>query len=134
MGHADNFIKVWIAQTGDEVHTYERLCGRQLDVDQLEPLSREMYEPRAAAGRVGARSVRPVGESSDRLLVDATWAPEGTAKDRLPRGACGRLRGSLRSTRLRTPRVGRCARRLRDPSFPSEDRLPGLLPCRPRTL
>jgi hypothetical protein len=43
-GYADNFIKVWIAQTGDEVHTYERLCGRQLDVDQLEPLSREMYE------------------------------------------------------------------------------------------
>jgi hypothetical protein len=40
-GHADNFIKVWIAQTGDEVHTYERLCGRKLDVDQL---SREMYE------------------------------------------------------------------------------------------
>jgi Asp-tRNA(Asn)/Glu-tRNA(Gln) amidotransferase A subunit family amidase len=27
-GYADNFIKVWIAQTGDEVHTYERLCGR----------------------------------------------------------------------------------------------------------
>ena len=25
--------KVWIAQTGDEVHTYERLCGRRLDVD-----------------------------------------------------------------------------------------------------
>jgi hypothetical protein len=75
----------------------------------------------------------PVRASSDRLLVDATSAPEGTAKDRLPRGACGRLRGSLRSTRLRTPRVGRCARRLRDPSFPSEDRLPGLLPCRPRT-
>jgi hypothetical protein len=43
-GYADNFIKVWIAQTGDEVQTYERLCGRKLDVDQLEPLSREMYE------------------------------------------------------------------------------------------
>jgi len=43
-GYADNFIQVWIAQTGDEVHTYERLCGRKLDVDQLEPLSREMYE------------------------------------------------------------------------------------------
>jgi hypothetical protein len=43
-GYADNFITVWIAQTGDEVHTYERLCGRKLDVDQLEPLSREMYE------------------------------------------------------------------------------------------
>jgi hypothetical protein len=37
----DNFIKVWIAQTGEEVHAYERLCGRKLDVDQL---SREMYE------------------------------------------------------------------------------------------
>jgi nitroreductase len=34
----------WIAQTGDEVHTYERLCGRKLDVDQLELLSREVYE------------------------------------------------------------------------------------------
>ena len=44
-GYADNFIKVWIAQTGDEVHTCERLCGRKLDVDQqLEPLSRDMYE------------------------------------------------------------------------------------------
>jgi hypothetical protein len=41
VGCADNFIKVWIAQTGDEVHTYERLCGRKLDVDQL---SREMHE------------------------------------------------------------------------------------------
>jgi hypothetical protein len=40
-GYADNFIKVWIAQTGDEVHTYERRCGRKLDVDQL---SREMHE------------------------------------------------------------------------------------------
>jgi hypothetical protein len=37
----------------------------------------------------------PVRASSDRLLVDATSAPEGTAKDRLPRGACGRLRGSF---------------------------------------
>jgi hypothetical protein len=41
-GGCDNFIKVWIAQAGDEVHTYERLCGRKLDVDQL---SREMHEP-----------------------------------------------------------------------------------------
>jgi hypothetical protein len=26
----DNFIKVWIAQTGDEVHTYERLWARSI--------------------------------------------------------------------------------------------------------
>jgi hypothetical protein len=43
-GYAHNFIKVWIAQTGDEGHTYERLCGSRLDIDQLEPPSREVYE------------------------------------------------------------------------------------------
>jgi hypothetical protein len=43
-GFADNFRRVWIAQTGDEGHTYERLCGRRLGVDQLEPRSREVYE------------------------------------------------------------------------------------------
>jgi hypothetical protein len=26
----DDFIKVWIAQTGDEVHTYERLWARSI--------------------------------------------------------------------------------------------------------
>jgi hypothetical protein len=43
-GYADNLIKVWIAQTGDEATRTSGLCGRKLDVDQLEPLSREMYE------------------------------------------------------------------------------------------
>jgi hypothetical protein len=55
-GYAHNFIKVWIAQTGDEGHTYERLCGGRLGVDQFEPPSREVYE------------------LSSRINAAATWA------------------------------------------------------------
>jgi len=42
--YAENFIKVWCAHVGDEIHDYERLRGEPIEVDLLEPLSREMYE------------------------------------------------------------------------------------------
>jgi amidase len=40
--YVENFIKIWTAGVADEVHTYGRLRGRPLDLDKLEPLTREM--------------------------------------------------------------------------------------------
>ena len=41
-GYVENFIKIWTAGVADEVHTYGRLRGAPLDLDKLEPLTREM--------------------------------------------------------------------------------------------
>ncbi|HEY2600551.1 MAG TPA: amidase [Thermoleophilaceae bacterium] len=43
-GYVPNFVTVWIAGTANEVATWGRLAGRELDVEQLEPLSRQMYD------------------------------------------------------------------------------------------
>ena len=40
----ENFIKVWIGETGEELHTLELLLGRPLDRDRIEPLTRQMAE------------------------------------------------------------------------------------------
>jgi amidase len=40
--YVENFIKIWTAGVADEVHTYGRLRGQTLDLDKLEPLTREM--------------------------------------------------------------------------------------------
>jgi amidase len=42
--YVENFVKVWMAVTGDEIHDYERLLGRPIDRDQLEPLTRQMLD------------------------------------------------------------------------------------------
>jgi amidase len=42
--YAENFIKVWVGATADEVNTWGRLAGRELDIDKLEPLTRQMYD------------------------------------------------------------------------------------------
>jgi amidase len=42
--YVTNFVTVWIAGTANEVETWGRIAGMQLDVDQLEPLSRQMYD------------------------------------------------------------------------------------------
>ena len=43
-GYVANFVTVWIAGTANEVETWSRLAGRELDIEQLEPLSRQMYD------------------------------------------------------------------------------------------
>jgi amidase len=43
-GYVENFVKVWLGVTGDELRDYEELFGRKVDRDQLEPLTREMIE------------------------------------------------------------------------------------------
>jgi amidase len=43
-GYIDNFIKIWMAGTAQEIHTYGRLIGRPLDVSKLEPLTQQMIE------------------------------------------------------------------------------------------
>jgi amidase len=42
--YVTNFVTVWIAGTANEVETWGRIAGRELDVEQLEPLSRQMYD------------------------------------------------------------------------------------------
>jgi amidase len=42
--YVENFVKVWMGVTGDEIHDYERLFGHPIDRDQLEPLTRQMLE------------------------------------------------------------------------------------------
>jgi amidase len=43
-GYVENFIKIWTAGVGDEVHTYGRLKGEPLEVTRLEPLTQQMVE------------------------------------------------------------------------------------------
>jgi amidase len=50
-GYVENFIKVWMAVTEDEIHTYERLKGSPIDRAELEPLTRQMAE---IAGSISA--------------------------------------------------------------------------------
>lgn len=49
--YVENFVKVWMAVTGDEIHDYEELFGRSIAPDELEPLTRQMLE---LAGQVPA--------------------------------------------------------------------------------
>jgi amidase len=42
--YVENFVKVWMAVTGDEIHDYARLFGHPVDPEQLEPLTRQMLE------------------------------------------------------------------------------------------
>jgi amidase len=43
-GYVENFVKVWLAVTGDEIRDYEELFGHPVDRDLLEPLTRQMLE------------------------------------------------------------------------------------------
>ncbi len=43
-GYVDNFVKVWIGGTQDEINTWSRISGRELDIERLEPLTRQMYD------------------------------------------------------------------------------------------
>jgi amidase len=43
-GYIDNFIKIWTAGTGEEIHSYGRIRGRPLDTSKLEPLTQQMLE------------------------------------------------------------------------------------------
>src|SRR3954447_24914029 len=42
--YIENFVKVWLGVTGDEIGDYEELFGHAVDRDQLEPLTRAMLE------------------------------------------------------------------------------------------
>ena len=42
--YVENFVKVWMAVTGEEIRDYEKLFGRSIDPGELEPLTREMRE------------------------------------------------------------------------------------------
>ncbi len=42
--YVENFVKVWLGVTGDELRDYEELFGRTVDRDELEPLTRAMVE------------------------------------------------------------------------------------------
>ncbi len=47
-GYDENFVKVWIGGTNDELHTLERWLGAPLDRLKLEPLTAQMAEISAA--------------------------------------------------------------------------------------
>src|SRR3954452_15270176 len=42
--YVENFIQVWIGETGEELHTLEMLLGKPIDRDRIEPLTRQMAE------------------------------------------------------------------------------------------
>ncbi len=42
--YIENFVKVWIGGTGDELHTLSELRGEPIRDDELEPLTRQMRE------------------------------------------------------------------------------------------
>jgi amidase len=43
-GYVENFVKVWVGGTGDELHTFEGWIGEPLDRSKLEPLTAQMEE------------------------------------------------------------------------------------------
>ncbi|MEA2368621.1 MAG: amidase [Thermoleophilaceae bacterium] len=47
-GYVENFVKVWVGGTEDELHTFERWLGAPLDRSKLEPLTAQMAEISAA--------------------------------------------------------------------------------------
>jgi amidase len=47
-GYVENFVKVWVGGTEDELHTFERWLGRPLDRSKIEPLTAQMAEIAAA--------------------------------------------------------------------------------------
>ncbi len=85
-------------QTSDQVHRYERLRGRKLEVDRLDPLSREMYELSSQINAPTAWAARPaapllaaliaIGEQGD-VLVTPTLARRAAGR----RGDRGAARG-----------------------------------------
>jgi amidase len=42
--YVENFVKVWIGGTGEELHTLGDLRGRPVEPDEVEPLTRQMNE------------------------------------------------------------------------------------------
>jgi amidase len=42
--YVENFVKVWIGEVGEELHTLETLLGAPIDRDKIEPLTRQMEE------------------------------------------------------------------------------------------
>ena len=42
--YVENFVKVWIGGTEHGIRMYERATGQRIDVERLEPLTRQMYE------------------------------------------------------------------------------------------
>src|SRR3954468_348978 len=47
-GYVENFVKVWVGGTDDELHTFERWLGEPLDRSKIEPLTAQMAEISAA--------------------------------------------------------------------------------------
>jgi amidase len=43
-GYVENFVKVWVGGTGDELHTFERWLGAPIDRSKIEPLTAQMEE------------------------------------------------------------------------------------------
>jgi amidase len=42
--YVENFVKVWIGEVGEELHTLEGMLGGPIDRDKIEPLTRQMEE------------------------------------------------------------------------------------------
>jgi amidase len=71
-GYVTNFVTVWIAGTANEVETWGRLAGRQLDIEQLEPLSKQMHDMSVQMSATDyLRSLDWLHDYSRRLL--AMW-------------------------------------------------------------
>ena len=43
-GYVENFVKVWVAGTGDELHTLADLRGEPIGDEEIEPLTRQMRD------------------------------------------------------------------------------------------
>ena len=69
----DSFIKVWTAGVEDEIRSYGRLRGRELDRDMLEPLTRQMAQ---IAGAMSAADYLQAWDFLHRLsrAIVGQWA------------------------------------------------------------
>lgn len=71
-GYVENFIKIWTAGVGDEVHTYGRLRGAPLDHARLEPLTQQMIEMAGAFSAIDYLSALDYLRRLSRRVV-AFW-------------------------------------------------------------
>jgi amidase len=69
--YIENFVKVWVAGTGDEMHTLEQLKGEPIGDDGIEPLTRQMRE---VAGSMSATDYLVALDALRRIArVIAGW-------------------------------------------------------------
>ena len=72
-GYVENFVKVWIGGTQDEINSWNRIIGREIDIERLEPLTRQMYDMSAELSATDYRGALEWLQHYSRQIV-SMWS------------------------------------------------------------